>query len=271
MRNSCDASDTNRDFNSFNSFSLLRLLPSSSFEGTELLNAIESRLKKSDLMKQEFSPDLHGVNELLKISTGKDLLESLTADRNINKYKKKQIIYSEGNRPSRLYYVLKGKIKTYKTNEDGKELVVGLYNEGDFLGYVSLLQGTSYHEMAEAIEETELAVIPKEDFEELVNSNLEVARKFIGMLAKNVTDKEDQLLKLAYNSLRKKVADTLITLQKKYNSTIDISRDNLAAIAGTATESMIRTLGDFKTEKLIDIQDGSIIILNEKKLENLLN
>lgn len=241
------------------------------FEGTELLNAIESRLKKSDLMKQEFSPDLHGVNELLKISTGKDLLESLTADRNINKYKKKQIIYSEGNRPSRLYYVLKGKIKTYKTNEDGKELVVGLYNEGDFLGYVSLLQGTSYHEMAEAIEETELAVIPKEDFEELVNSNLEVARKFIGMLAKNVTDKEDQLLKLAYNSLRKKVADTLITLQKKYNSTIDISRDNLAAIAGTATESMIRTLGDFKTEKLIDIQDGSIIILNEKKLENLLN
>ena len=150
-------------------------------------------------------------------------------------------------------------------------MVVGLYNEGDFLGYVSLLQGTSYHEMAEAIEETELAVIPKEDFEELVNSNLEVARKFIGMLAKNVTDKEDQLLKLAYNSLRKKVADTLITLQKKYNSTIDISRDNLAAIAGTATESMIRTLGDFKTEKLIDIQDGSIIILNEKKLENLLN
>ena len=76
---------------------------------------------------------------------------------------------------------------------------------------------------------------------------------------------------MAYNSLRKKVADTLITLHKKYNTEIDISRENLAAIAGTATESMIRTLGDFKSEKLIDIRDGSIVILNEKKLETLLN
>ena len=241
------------------------------FEGAELLNAVESRLKKADLIKQEFSPDLNGVNELMRISSGKEILESFTSDRNIERYKRKQIIYSEGNRPSRLYYVQKGKIKTYKSNEDGKELVIGLYTKGDFLGYVALLQGTAYKEMAEAMEDTELAIIPKEDFEELMNANLHVAKKFITMLAKNVGEKEEQLLKMAYNSLRKKVADTLITLHKKYNTEIDISRENLAAIAGTATESMIRTLGDFKSEKLIDIKDGSIVILNEKKLETLLN
>ena len=76
---------------------------------------------------------------------------------------------------------------------------------------------------------------------------------------------------MAYNSLRKKVADTLIVLQKKYSKSIDISPKNLPAIAGTATESVIRTLGDFKNEKLIEINDRSITILNEKKLESLRN
>ena len=67
---------------------------------------------------------------------GKNALHSLTEDRNTNKYKKKQMIYSEGNHPNRLYYVLKGKVKAYKTNEDGKELVTDLFSRGDFLGYV---------------------------------------------------------------------------------------------------------------------------------------
>ena len=127
------------------------------------------------------------------------------------------------------------------------------------------------------MEETELAVIPKEDFEELLNKNAEVAKKFIQLLAKNISAKEDQLLGLAYNSLRKKVAEALILLQKKYHRnieekfSIDISRESLATIAGTATESLIRTLSDFRSEKLIDINNGSITIINQKKLEHLVN
>ena len=247
------------------------------FDGTELLNAVDSRLKKLDLLKQELTPDLEGLQYLMQASFGKNVLQSLTEDRNINKHKKKQIIYSEGNHPNRLYYVLKGKVKTYKTNDDGKELVTDLFSIGDFLGYVALLEGTVYKDTAEAIEETELAVIPREDFEELVNKNAEVAKKFIQLLAKNVSAKEDQLLGLAYNSLRKKVAEALILLQKKYQGreeekfTIDIGRENLATIAGTATESLIRTLSDFRSEKLIDINNGSITIINQKKLEHLVN
>ena len=102
-------------------------------------------------------------------------------------------------------------------------------------------------------------------------ANREISKKFVTLLAKNVTDMEEQLLRIAYNSLRKKVADSLIALNKKYKSAINLSRDNLATIAGIATESLIRTLGDFKSEKLIDIQDGAILILDEKKLENLVN
>jgi len=247
------------------------------FSATELLNAVDSRLKKIDLLKQELSPGLKGLDFLMQASLGKNDLNSLTEDRNINNYKKKQIVYSEGNHPNRLYYVLKGKVKAYKRNEDGKELVTELYSLGDFIGYVALLEGTVYKDTAAALEETELAIIPKEDFDELINTNKEVTHKFIRLLAKNISEKENQLLGIAYNSLRKKVADALLILQQKYQQTkeekfvIDINRESLATIAGTAKESLIRTLSDFRNEKLIDIKDGSITIINQKKLEHLLN
>ena len=247
------------------------------FTGTELLNAVDSRLKKLDELKHELAPGLEGLTNLIQAASGKKALQALTEDRNVNKYKRKQLIYSEGNHPNRLYYVVKGKVKTYKTNEDGKELVTELFSAGDFLGHIALLEGASYKDTAEALEDSELAIIPREDFDELVTKNHEVARKFIQLLAKNISTKETQLLGLAYNSLRKKVADALLLLQKKYQAkneekfVIDISRESLATIAGTATESLIRTLSDFRSEKLIDIKDGNITLINPQKLEQLLN
>lgn len=247
------------------------------FSGTDLLNAVDSRLKKQERLNKELLPGIEGLQQLVEKSSVKTTLHNFTGDRNINKFKKKQLIYSEGNHPNRLYYVLKGKIKAYKTNEDGKELVTELYSPGDFLGHIALLGETVYKDTAEALEETELAIIPREDFDELLNSSTAVSKKFIQLLARNIEEKEEQLIKLAYNSLRKKVADALILLYKKYKTetgepfTIDIGRENLATIAGTATESLIRTLGDFRQEKLIDIKDGLITLLNQKKLETLAN
>jgi CRP-like cAMP-binding protein/CheY-like chemotaxis protein len=248
------------------------------FSGTELLNAVDGRLKKIDLLKQELSPGIEGLQYLMEASMGKDYMKLLTEDRNINNYKKKQIVYSEGNHPNRLYYVLKGKVKTYKSNDNGKELVTELFLPGDFLGYVAMLENAVYKDSAEAMEETELAIIPREDFDQLINNNKEVAQKFIGLLAKNISERETQLVNIAYNSLRKKVADALLMLYKKYhknpqsNEAMVISRGSLATIAGTAKESLIRTLSDFRNEKLIDIrEDGSIVILNLAKMEFLIN
>lgn len=247
------------------------------FEGTELLTAIDSRLKKVDLLKKEFSNDMDGVHQLILESSGGDMIKTLVENRSTNSYKKKQVIYKEGNHPTQLYFVLSGKIKTFRSNDDGKELVTDLYSAGDFLGHIALLQGGIYKETAEAIDECELAIIPKKEFEDLLSNSKEVAQKFINLLAKNISDKEHHLLNLAYNSLRKKVADALVILKKKYQLSdatpfsIDISRENLANIAGTATESLIRTLSDFKSEKLIDIKDGQITIVNDKKLEGMIN
>jgi len=247
------------------------------FDGTELLDAVEGRLKKAELLRRDIAGGLTGLSELINVNSGKEILTSFTEGRNINKHKKKQVIYSEGNRPFHLFFIQKGKVKTYKTNDLGKELTVGLYSEGDFLGYIALMEGSSYKESAVAMEETELAIIPREDFNELMNSSKEISQKFIKLLARNVSEKEEQLLGMAYNSLRKKVADALLALQKKYTSSstnpnsIDISRENLATIAGTATESLIRTLSDFRSEKLIELNAGNVTILQEKKLANMLN
>jgi CRP/FNR family transcriptional regulator, cyclic AMP receptor protein len=246
------------------------------FTGTELLNAVDSRIKRLDLLKADISAGLDGLQQIMQAAGGTNELLTFTEGRNINRYKKKQIIYSEGNHPNCLYYVLKGKVKVSISNDDGKELVTELFSAGDFLGYVALLEETVYQDTAKALEETELAVIPKNDFEELINNNKEVTHKFIQLLAKNISAKEKHLLGIAYNSLRKKVAEALLLLLHKYNpvndkSVIDINREILAAIAGTAKESLIRTLGDFRNEKLIDIEDGKIIILNEHKLEHLVN
>jgi len=246
------------------------------FNGTELLNAIESRLRKAELIRLNITPDLQGLNTIISTAGGKDILKDLADSGNLNQYRKKQTVYTEGHHALRLFYIESGKIKTYKTNDDGKELVTGLYNQGDFFGYVALLEGTAYKETAETMEDSEVAAVPKDDFMHLINSNRDVMQKFVQLLAKNVADKEKQLLGIAYNSLRKKVADALMMLYTKYkgsneNYMIDLSRENLATIAGTAKESLIRTLSDFKDEKLIDIKSGDILILDEKKLRNMVN
>ncbi|MEQ8423918.1 MAG: Crp/Fnr family transcriptional regulator, partial [Cyclobacteriaceae bacterium] len=116
-----------------------------------------------------------------------------------------------------------------------------------------------------------------EDFERLINYDNQVASRFIKLLAKNIREKEERLLSLAYNSVRKRVASGLIEIFDKLQSQseedfrIKISRDDLARIVGTATESLIRTLSDFKSEKLIDIESGKILLLEENKLRHLSN
>ncbi len=246
------------------------------FAGNELLNAIESRLRKTAILKKTLSADLEGLNELRMATGNTKTLEDLTKESTLNDYKKKQVIYKQGHKAHYLFYIMSGKVKTFKTHEDGKDLVIDLYNKGDFFGYTALLENVAYKETAEAIEDTELAMIPRMDFEAVLNSNPAIAQKLISLLAKNIAAKETQLLGIAYNTLRKKVAEALITMQRKYHTnkkepfSIDISREELATIAGTATESLIRTLSDFKSEHLVDIRNGKVIITDEHKLSNLL-
>jgi len=246
------------------------------FTDIELLNAVESRLRKIKF-QNEHATVSQNLNDFFNQIKNEDALGKLTDSNIINHYKKKHRVYSEGNHPHSLYYLNSGKIRTFKINDNGKELTLSLYNSGDFFGYNALLENTAYKETAETLEESEIGVIDRTDFEILVNNNKEVAQKFIKLLANNVTEKEEQLINLAYNSLRKRVADSIIILLKKYKKEeqpeflIYISREDLAHIAGTTTESLIRTLSDFKNEGLVEAEAGYVKVLNEKKLLDMLN
>jgi CRP-like cAMP-binding protein len=117
--------------------------------------------------------------------------------------------------------------------------------------------------------------IPRDEFLQMIYSDINIAAKFIRIVTQNVKEKEERLLNLAYSSLRKRVARALVAIHEKFykentNSIIEFSRDDIAQYVGTATESLIRTLSDFKSEKLIDIKGGKISITNLEKLKHLL-
>lgn len=245
------------------------------FDKIELLNAVESRIKKADLLKKEYNQDIEGLGSFISDVAGTTALKKFLDGKKINHYRKKETIYLENNYPNGLYYVSKGKIKIFKTHEYGKELITDLLKDGDFFGYTALLEERAYNESAEALEDSEITFIPKEDFHQLMYGNLNVAKSFIRILTRGVIDKQERLIDLAYSSVRKRTAEALILLMEKYKSksdelfSIGIAREDLANLVGTATESLIRTLSDFKEEKLIEIKDGRIRLLDEKRLRHL--
>jgi CRP-like cAMP-binding protein/CheY-like chemotaxis protein len=247
------------------------------FSDIELLNAIESRLKKTQQIKKEFTKNADGLSEFLHSARNFEDLKKLTEVADIEKYRKKSEVYSEGNIPKGLYFINKGKVKTYRTNEQGKEIITGLYKEGDFFGYLALVEETRYSDSAAALEDSEICMISKDDFFTLLYGNAEVSRKFIKILSDNLHEREEQMLKLAYNSVRKRIAESLVTMYKRYKEenealfTMKIPREDLASLAGTSTETTIRTLSDFKDEGLIDMKGSMITVLKYEKLVKMRN
>jgi CRP-like cAMP-binding protein len=142
------------------------------------------------------------------------------------------------------------------------------------MGYSALIEDKNYADSTVVLEDAEIMQIPREDFLQMIYGDINVATKFIHILTQNVKEKEDRLLSLAYSSLRKRVAKALVELYNKYKNgdknVIDIAREDIAHYVGTATESLIRTISDFKSEKLIEIKEGKIRIADVEKLKNLL-
>ena len=250
------------------------------FDDLELLDAVEMRLKKSDILKADFQKNAAGLQEFMQEAQAVgDLNQLISQEQRISFIKKKHQLFAEGNHPNALYFLNKGRVKTYKTNEEGREYITNLYKDGDFIGYLDLLEEQAYRESAVALEDSEICIIPKEDFYSLLHTNREVANKFIKILSDNLADKEERLLQLAYNSVRKRVAEALLLVDKQYkkepdqkqNSQVAISREDLANIVGASKETVIRTLTDFKEEKLISIVGSKITILNYDKLVRMRN
>lgn len=240
------------------------------FEDTDLLNAVEARLNKISLLKKQYAANASGLDEFIEDAQRVLNLNDLAKDRKVKTYKKKTGIYMEGELPNNLYFVKSGNVKSFRTNADGKELIISLYKEGDFFGYEAILENSNYGESAMALEDSELTVIPRHDFLTLLHGHPEISRTFVSMLCKKIAEKEAQLLNLAYNSVRQRTAEALLKIHTlKEKDVVSISRDDLAKMVGTASESVIRVLSDFREEGIISIDGGKINVLHPHKLEQV--
>jgi CRP/FNR family transcriptional regulator, polysaccharide utilization system transcription regulator len=240
------------------------------FDVTQLLQTIERRLHKSERLRKASTlnaPFEGFVNEAKAL----EMMENLSSDRELRHFQKKDIVYAEGEHPRYLYYLEKGTVKLFKSNEEGREYIINIAGPGTFLGYLCLHKNDKHTESVTVLEPSDIRLIPMDEFHSLVFSNRDVNARFIKLLANHVAEQEQMLLELAYNSVRKRVASALILLHDQGKNNIHFQRDDLAAIVGTAKETLVRTLSGFKVDRLIDISNGQIIILKPDKLRQMPN
>jgi CRP-like cAMP-binding protein/ActR/RegA family two-component response regulator len=243
------------------------------FEGSDLLKVIEVRLTKNNRLKHVFRNNMNDVSVFFDEARKGNDLEKLLEKRHVRHTRKKDFIYLEGQTANDLYMVTKGEIKTFRMNSDGKELITGFHQEGSFIGYIPLLEDKPYTENAVAMEDSEITIIPRQDFLSLIYASNDMAMRFIHFLTNHLEDAENRLLQIAYQSVRQRVATALLRLhdlaKPNQNEMITIGRRDIANLIGTATESLNRTLSDFKDEHLIHINEKGIALANRSKLEHL--
>lgn len=242
------------------------------FEEEDLISAVESRLAKAELLSRlhDKMSSEHGVSEN-EMRTLHELKNFFDDNGEIVDFEQGETIYQEGSRSNKIYLILKGLVKCHNMDEDGKELITSLYRADDFLGFTSFLNNIPYQESATALEPVELAGISKENLKEILGKNKNISLELMELLTENITVIKAQLLQMAYSSVRKKTAQTLLQfadiMNTKTEEPIKISRNDLASVAGIATESLIRTLSGFKKEGLIDIEGRNIRIKELKALQ----
>lgn len=241
------------------------------FDDIELLSAIESRLRKKSTQQSFYSQSLESLNSIVSKNSGLAELKRIIAERKARLFKKDQVIYYDGDKGNGLYLILNGRVKTVKLANDGRELMTAIHSAEEYLGVNAMLSNEPYSDTATAMEDSLLCLIPKDQLDNLLNLYPDVAREFIKLLSNHIRDREEQLLQLAYNSVRKRMADTLMRLYKQQGGDFKVSREDLAAMAGVATETVSRTLTDFKDENLIDKKGSQITVLSPERLGKMKN
>ncbi|MEO9964151.1 MAG: response regulator [Reichenbachiella sp.] len=240
------------------------------FDSNELLTAIETRLNRHNEASQEefYIKDLDPSDQNKRAIAS---LNAIAAEGRIQHFRAGEGIYWEGDEASALILVNSGKIKTYKTNQEKKKLITGIYCSGKYIGFNALITNSNYSESAVALEDSELYFISRHKFFKLLYENRDVANKFIRIISNNLKEKEEQMLHLAYNSVKQRAAEALVSLQKKSKKCgeIFISREDLANMVGTAPESVIRALSDFREARLINVSPHHIDVFNLKELKKI--
>ncbi len=243
------------------------------FTEDELVSAINSRLAKVSILKESNLNTVNNFSEEDELCSLNDLKNFFDDYGKEFDYVKDQIIYSEGDHSNFIYLITNGAVKCHKLDINGKELVTGLYKEDDLFGYTSFTHNLPHKETATALKRTELVGISILQISQILNDNHKVAIALIDLLTDDISSIKEQLLQMAYSSVNKKTADTIVKFAERINrkpeDPIKISRNDLASVAGVATETFIRTLANFKNEGIIKSEGRNIVVLDLERLKEI--
>jgi DNA-binding response OmpR family regulator len=242
------------------------------FDEEEIISAIESRIAKASILRDERESYQNNTEEREdELRTLNDLKNFFDDNGTVFNYGSNDIIYKEGHNSNFIYLITSGVVKCYKFDEKGKELTTALHKADDLFGYTSFTQNIPYKETATAMKDIEMVGVTKSELTNVLNNNHKLALEVIQLLSDDLTGVKDQLLQMAYSSVQRKTASTILRFAEKINSKtedpIRISRNDLASVAGIATETLIRTLSGFKKKGLIEMEGRNIKVLDLQKLQ----
>ncbi len=205
-------------------------------------------------------------------------LSNLSETKSHISYKKGQTVFYEGNHPHGLYCIYSGKVKVHKLGHDGKDQIMRLAKAGNIIGYRALLSDDYYHASATAIENSVICFFPKKDYQTQIISNPNISMQIIKLLSHDLKAAETKAMNMVQKQVRERIAETLLMLKEFFgleadNATIStiLTRESIGNIAGTTTETAIRTLSDFQKNRTIDLLGKKIKILNNKELIKIAN
>jgi CRP/FNR family transcriptional regulator len=208
-------------------------------------------------------------NSFINTLTDSELSE-LEKSRGCSYYKKQDSLFVEGSFPRGVFCLNQGKVKVFARGDEGKEQIIHIAKQGEIIGFRAMLSGDAYKVSAETLEECAVCFITKEEFFKMIDSNTEFRNEIIKGLSKELGEKAVSITDMAQKSVRERIASSLLQLKDIYGEEpINLSREDLANYVGTATETLIRFLKEFKEEGLINIQTRKVFIIDSAKLHKI--
>ena len=204
-------------------------------------------------------------------------VEALNFEKDFRQYRRGDILYQEGNRISGFFCVHSGIIKVFKTGFDGKEQIIRFAKKGDIIAYSSVLSNELACTSAKVIEDCQVCFIPSEILISFIKTNPAYALELLKLACHELGEANSFITDIAQKTVRERLAEVLLFLVNDFGLdndnflNISLTREELANIVGTATESVIRLLSEFKSDKLVELNGRKIRILNTKGLEKISN
>ncbi|HEX9511489.1 MAG TPA: Crp/Fnr family transcriptional regulator [Puia sp.] len=208
-----------------------------------------------------------------------DDIKLLTAHMSDQHYSKGEVIFREDTFSSGIFFIRNGKVKKYKADKEGREQIIYVANTGELIGYHALLAEERYPDSAAALEDCLIAFIPKEDFLEVLGLSQVLSQRLLKLLSHEFTVFTNNVALFAQRSVRERLATQLVVMREKYKENyqpgmeveINLSREDLASLVGTARENIVRILKHFKEEGIVETKGRKIVVTDLHKLLKVAN